>query len=35
MFSQDNNEVRVMHYKRDNIQLMVNAKADEVIEELF
>ena len=33
--SEDNDEERVMHSKSDNIKIMINDKADEVIEELF
>ena len=35
MSSKDNDEERVMHSKSDNIEIMVNNKVDEVIEELF
>ena len=35
MFSKDNDEESVMHLKRDNIEIMINEKANEVIEELF
>ena len=35
MFSKDNNEERVMHSNSDNIEIMINDKADEVTEELF
>ena len=31
----DNNEERVMHSKSDNIEIMINDEADEVIEKLF
>ena len=31
----DDDEERVMHSKKDNIEIMVNDKADEVIKELF
>ena len=31
----DNDEERDMHSKSDNIEIMMNDKADEVIEELF
>ena len=31
----DNDEERVMHSKSDNIEIMVNDEADEVIKELF
>ena len=31
----DNNEKREMHEKHDNIKIMMNYEADEVIEELF
>ena len=34
MCSKDNDEVHVMHSKSDNIEIMINNKADEVIEEL-
>ena len=33
--SNGNDEERVMHSKRDNIEIMINDKADEVIEKLF
>ena len=33
--SKDNNEERVIHSKSDNIEIMINDKGDEVIEELF
>ena len=33
--SKDNDEDRVMHSKSDNIEIMINDKADEVIGELF
>ena len=33
--SKDTDEERVMHSKSDNIEIMINDKADEVIEELF
>ena len=33
--SKNNNEERLMYSKRDNIKIMINDKADEVIEELF
>ena len=33
--SKDNDEERVMHSKSDNIEIMINNRADEVIEELF
>ena len=35
MFSKDNNEERVMHSNSDDIEIMINDKADEVTEELF
>ena len=35
MSSKDNDEESVMHSKRDNIEIMINEKANEVIEELF
>ena len=35
MLSKDNDKNRVIHSKRENIEIMVNEKADEVIEELF
>ena len=31
----DNDEERVMHSKSDNVEIMVNDEADEVIKELF
>ena len=31
----DNYEKRVMHSKRDNVEIMINHKADEVIKEIF
>ena len=31
----DNDEERIMHSKSDNIEIMINDEADEVIEELF
>ena len=31
----DTNEDQVMHSKNDNIEIMINDKADEVIKELF
>ena len=31
----DNDEERVMHSKSDNIEIMINNEADEVIKELF
>ena len=34
MFSKSNDEERVMHSKRDNKEIMINDKADKVIEEL-
>ena len=33
--SKDNDEKRVMHSKSDKTEIMINDKADEVIEELF
>ena len=33
--SKDNDEDRVMHSKCDNIEIMINDKADEVIKEPF
>ena len=33
--SKDNDEEHVMHSKSDNIEIMINDKADEVIGELF
>ena len=33
--SKDNDEERVMHSKSDNIEIMINDEADEVIKELF
>ena len=33
--SKDNDEERVMHSKNDNIEIMINDKAGENIEELF
>ena len=35
VFSKGNDKERVMHSKSDNIEIMVNDKADEVIEKLF
>ena len=35
MLSKNNDKNRVIHSKRENIEIMVNEKADEVIEELF
>ena len=35
MSSKDNDEERVMHSKGDNIEIMINDKADEVNKELF
>ena len=35
MSSKDNDEERVMHSKSDNMEVMINKKADEVIGELF
>ena len=31
----DNDEERVMHSKSDNIEILINDEADEVIKELF
>ena len=31
----DTNEDQIMHSKNDNIEIMINDKADEVIKELF
>ena len=31
----DNDQEHIMHSKVNNIEIMINAKADEVIEELF
>ena len=33
--SKDNDEERVIHSESDNIKIMINDKADEVIEEIF
>ena len=33
--SKDNGEERVMHSKRDYIEIMINDKANEVIKEIF
>ena len=33
--SKDNDEERVIHSKIDNIDIMINDKADEVLEEIF
>ena len=33
--SKDNDEDRIMHSKSDNTEIMINDKADEVIEERF
>ena len=33
--NEDNDEERVMHTKSDNIEIMINGKADEAVEELF
>ena len=33
--SLDNDEEHVMHSKNDNIEIMINDEADEVIEEIF
>ena len=35
MSSKDNDNERIMHSQSDNIEVMINYKADEVIEELF
>ena len=35
MSSKDNDEYRVMHSKSDNIETMINDKADEIKEKLF
>ena len=35
MSSKDNDEERVMYSKSDNIELIINDKPDEVIQELF
>ena len=35
MSSKDNDKKRVMHLKSDNLELMINDKEVEVIEELF
>ena len=35
MSSQDNEEECAMHAKSDNIEIMINVKTDEVIEETF
>ena len=35
MSSKDNHEECAMHWKIDNINVMINDRADEVIEELF
>ena len=35
MCSKDYNEEHVMHSKSDNIEIMINDKADKVLEELF
>ena len=35
MSSRDNNEGCVIHSESDNIEIMINDKPDEVIEELF
>ena len=31
----DNDEERVMHWKSDNVEIMISDEADEVIKELF
>ena len=33
--SKENNEERAVHSKSDNIEIMINDKADEVMEDLF
>ena len=33
--SKDNDEEHVIHSKRDNIEILINDKSDEVIEKLF
>ena len=35
MFSKDTNELHLMHSKSGNIEILINEKAHEVIEELF
>ena len=35
MSSKDNDEGRAMHSKSDDIEIMINDKADEVVENLF
>ena len=35
IYSKDSDEERVMHSKNNNVEIMINDKADEVIEELF
>ena len=35
MSSKDNDEQHVMHPKSDNIKILINDKADEVIEEIL
>ena len=35
ILSKNNNEERLIYSKRDNIKIMINDKADEVIGELF
>ena len=35
MSSKDNDEESVMRFKFDNIEIMTNDRADEIIEELF
>ena len=35
IYSLDNDEEHVMHSKNDNIEIMINDEADEVIEEIF
>ena len=35
IFSIDNDEEHVMHSKSDNIEIMMNDKVDEIIEELL
>ena len=35
MFSNDTDEERVIHWKSDNIEMMINDKGDWFIQELF
>ena len=35
IFSKDDDEERVMHSKSDNMEIMINDEANEVIKELF